>query len=251
MYPRIFAHRGASDRAPENTLPAFELACSLGADAFELDVHLTADGEIVVIHDETVDRTSNGTGRVREMTYEELSALDFSNGKPGYADVRLPLLADVLRLAQRNGVCVNVEIKEYSLADAPELLRRLLELEKSCGMSGRILYSSFDHYLLRELKKLSAETPTAVLYADGLADVWEYAEKLQAQAVHPYFACLSDPALVPECHIRHLKVHPWTVNREEDLEAAFRAGVDGVITNRPDLAKRVRDRIFPGCGPQE
>lgn len=250
MNPRIFAHRGASERAPENTLPAFELACGLGADAFELDVHLTADGEIVVIHDDTVDRTSNGTGRVREMTYEELSALDFSYGKPGYADVRLPLLADVLQLARRNGVCVNAEIKEYSPSGSPELIRRLLELEKSCGMSGRILYSSFDHYLLRELKRVSAEAPAAVLYANGLVDVWDYAEKLHAQAVHPFFACLSDPALVPECHIRHLMVHPWTVNREEDLEAAFRAGVDGVITNRPDLAKRVRDRIFSEDGPQ-
>lgn len=249
MYPKIFAHRGASDQAPENTMPAFELACELGADAFELDVHLTADGEIVVIHDDTVDRTSNGTGRVREMTFAELSALDFSNGKPGYAGVRLPLLADVLRLAQRNGLCVNAEIKEYSPAGAPELIRRLLELEKSCGMSGKILYSSFDHHLLRELKKISARTPTAVLYADGLIDAWDYAEKLHAQAVHPYFPLLGLDSLVAQCHRRRIAVHPWTVNEEEELAAMLRAGADGVITNRPDLAGRVRGRIFPEGGP--
>lgn len=245
MYPKIFAHRGASDRAPENTLPAFELACELGADAFELDVHLTADGEVVVIHDDTVDRTSNGTGRVREMTFAELSALDFSNGKPGYSNTRIPLLADILRLAQRNGLCVNVEIKEYAPADAAELIPKLLELEKSCGMSGKTLYSSFNHHLLRDLKKVSARTPTAVLYADGLVDAWDYTERLHAQAVHPYFPLLGIDSLVAQCHRRRIAVHPWTVNGEEELAAVLRAGVDGVITNRPDLAKRVREQLFP------
>lgn len=245
MKPRIFAHRGASERAPENTMPAFELACELGADAFELDVQLTSDGELVVIHDDTVGRTSDGTGAVREKTYAELSALDFSNGMQGFEDVRIPLLKDVLLLARRNGIYVNAEIKEYDQRHAAELTKKLFELEIDCGMYGQILYSSFNHYLLRTIRETAPEKALAILYADGLVDVWEYAEKLGVKAVHPYFACLSDPALVPECHIRKLKVHPWTVNREEDLEAAFRAGVDGVITNRPDLALSVRSRVFP------
>lgn len=112
MHTKILAHRGASAYAPENTLPAFQLACEMGADGFELDVHLTKDQQVVVIHDETIDRTSNGTGNVEEMTYEKLLDLDFSNNKEGYKEVKIPLLEEVFELASKNNMFVNVEIKE-------------------------------------------------------------------------------------------------------------------------------------------
>jgi glycerophosphoryl diester phosphodiesterase len=211
---------------------------------FELDVHLSADGSLVVIHDDTVDRTSNGTGSVNSMTYEELSRLNFSNGMAGYSDVKLPLLSDVQALARRNSIYVNVEIKEYALENSSEIIQKLLELEKKYGMAGNIIYSSLDHYLLRDIKKISRETATAVLFSDGLVDAWEYAEKLSAQAVHPFYLSLNDDLFVSECHRRHLEVNPWTLNSRDDLAAAFRAGADGVITNRVDLARSVRDRCL-------
>lgn len=248
--PKIYAHRGASAYAPENTMPAFELACEMGADAFELDVHLTKDGKAVVIHDDTVDRTGDGSGAVESMTYEELSGLDFSNGMEDFSGVKIPLLEEVFGLAYRKSVFVNVEIKENRLQNSYPILDRVLEIEKRCGMFGNVIYSSFNHYLLRELKKISESIPIGILYLGGLVDVWEYAEKLGAQAVHPYYACLGDSALAPECHRRHIAVNAWTVNDEADILAAIRAGADGIISNRPDAVGETIRRFAEGV-PQK
>ena len=107
----ILCHRGASGYAPENTLEAFQLAMDMGADGFELDVHLSKDGELVVIHDERVDRTTNGKGFVKDLTFEELRSLDACNGKTDYSGVCIPTLAEVYRLFANNDKLINVEIK--------------------------------------------------------------------------------------------------------------------------------------------
>lgn len=235
--PTIFAHRGASAYAPENTMPAFELACEMGAEAFELDVHLTGDGKAVVIHDEDIGRTSNGTGPVESMTYEELLTYDFSNGKEQFAGVKIPLLEEVFDLAYRKNIFVNVELKENRFLNPYPVIETVLNVEKNSGMTGSVLYSSFNHYLLRELQMRSPSSATAILYAGGLVDVWEYAEKLGVRAVHPHFLCLNDASLVAQCHERGIAVNVWTVNEQPEILAAIRAGVDGIITNRPDAVR--------------
>ena len=153
MATKVWAHRGASGYAPENTIPAFKLAVEQKADGVELDVHLSSDGKLMVIHDETVDRTSNGTGRVVDMTCQELKKLDFSNGMPGYKDVRIPTLKEVYGLLKNTNLTINVEIKcdvviYYGIWD------KVIELEREMGMQGRIIYSSFNHYVLMKLREV-------------------------------------------------------------------------------------------------
>ena len=158
MATKVWAHRGASGYAPENTIPAFKLAVEQKADGVELDVHLSSDGKLMVIHDETVDRTSNGTGRVVDMTCQELKKLDFSNGMPGYKDVRIPTLKEVYGLLKNTNLTINVEIKcdvviYYGIWD------KVIELEREMGMQGRIIYSSFNHYVLMKLREVDPKAP--------------------------------------------------------------------------------------------
>lgn len=239
MKTRIHAHRGAAAYAPENTMSSFEMAYEMGADAIELDVHLSKDGKVVVIHDDTVDRTSNGSGTVRDMTYAELLELDFDNGKVGFSKTKIPLLEEVFKFAYQRNIFVNVELKENFYQNGFPIIEKALEIEKEYGMSENVIYSSFNHYLLRDLKKISKSIPAGILYLGGLVDIWEYAEKLEVQAIHPHYLCLGDKDLVTRCHDHHIAVNPWTVDSESDILAMFQAGVDGIISNKPDVVKKV------------
>lgn len=243
MHTKILAHRGASAYAPENTLPAFQLACEMGADGFELDVHLTKDQQVVVIHDETIDRTSNGTGNVEEMTYEKLLDLDFSNNKEGYKEVKIPLLEEVFELASKNNMFVNVEIKEDRYKESYPIIEKVLEIEKKYHMTGKVAYSSFNHYILKELKKISTNIPTGILYDCGMVDIWEYSKKLKAQAIHPYYRCLQNRKIVEECKKRNIIIRPWTIDREEDIRYFLELEVDAIISNRPDIVKRIKNNF--------
>lgn len=242
MDTKILAHRGASAYAPENTMPAFELAEKLGADGLELDVQFTKDREIVVIHDSTVDRTSNSVGRVADLTLGELMKLDFSNGVAGFEGVKLPLLEEVLGFVAKEGLFLNIEIKEFSSDEGRFAINdRLMELEKRYGLSGRIAYSSFHHGALRDLKNRFG-APTGLLYDCYLVDVWDYAAMAGADAIHPHYRLL-DRETAAGCEGAGLAIRPWTVDGEDDLKAMFRLGVDSVITNRPDVALSVREKI--------
>lgn len=240
MTTQVLAHRGASFAAPENTMPAFEAAVAAHADGVELDVHLTSDGEVVVIHDGTVNRTTNGTGKVHDMPFAQLRALDASMGKAGFSGARIPTLEEVYRLLQPTGLQVNVELKEEAYDHGFTIIPKVLALEEKCGMQGRVFYSSFNHYALREMKQRSREIRTGLLYAAALVDIWGYAAAVPADAIHPNFTALRDPNVVPRCHEAGIAVRPWTVNEEEDLRDMFSQGVDAVITNDPALALRLR-----------
>ncbi|MBZ4670307.1 MAG: glycerophosphoryl diester phosphodiesterase [Oscillospiraceae bacterium] len=235
----VMAHRGASFYAPENTMPAFELAKELGADGIELDVQLTKDGKLVVIHDDEVDRTSNGHGRVSEMSYSELCTLDFSAGKDGYKNTKIPLLEEVFEFASREGIFVNVEIKDDSCAKTFPIADKVIEAEKKYNMTGNVTYSSFNHYILRYLKNISQDIPVSILYVGGFVDIWEYAKKLDCDGIHPHYSALADKNIILECHKLGIKVRPWTVDSEEQMKFALDLGVDSLITNLPDLAKKI------------
>lgn len=244
MTTQVIGHRGASCAAPENTLAAFECAAESGADGVELDVHLSSDGYAVVIHDDLVDRTTNGTGAVSSMTLEQLRSLDASMGKDGFSGAKIPTLDEVYRLLQPTSLSVNVELKEDVYNDGFIVIPKVLELEKKYGMTGRVFYSSFNHILLREMKRCSSEIPTGLLYAAALVDVWKYAAAVPADAIHPHFASLQDRSVVPECHNAGIAVRPWTVDRDEDLMDMFAQGVDAVITNDPVHALHLRGEFM-------
>ena len=237
MATKVWAHRGASGYAPENTIPAFKLAVEQKADGVELDVHLSSDGKLMVIHDETVDRTSNGTGRVVDMTCQELKKLDFSNGMPGYKDVRIPTLKEVYGLLKNTNLTINVEIK-CDVVIYYGIWHKVIELEREMGMQGRIIYSSFNHYVLMKLREVDPKAKIGLLYSEAMVDPWVYANYLHADAIHPhYLAALGCPGLIEGCKKAGVEIHPWTCNDEQVVCDLASAGIEAVITNYPDKAR--------------
>ncbi len=236
MQTHIIGHRGAAAYYPENTMASFEAAIGMGVDMIELDVHMSADGEIIVIHDETLERTTNGTGFVHQHTLKQLQALDAGQGE------RIPALADVLLRAKEAGVRVNVEIKAGSVP-YPMLEEKLATLTHGCGMQDSVLFSSFNHYALLALKSAWPDAPIAPLYVGAMLDPWEYAQKLGAVAVHPMYAVALLPGWVDGCHAHDIAVNVWTVDEESMMERLMLVGVDGLVTNRPDVALEVRAKL--------
>lgn len=167
---KVFAHRGASQYAPENTLEAFRLAMEQGAEGIELDVHLSADGELVVIHDETLERTTNGTGLVKEHTLAQLQALRADNHMEEFEAAHIPTLRQVLELVRPGDMQVNIELKTGILW-YEGIEEKTLELVKELGMQDRVVYSSFNHYSIEEVRRLDPTAETAYLFSDVIFEV--------------------------------------------------------------------------------
>jgi len=241
MKTYIFAHRGASIRCPENTLEAFSAAVELGADGIELDVHLTKDGEIVVAHDERLERVSNGTGHINDHTLKELKVLDFGIlfGDLEKADgtvYRIPTLAEVFLLAKKSALKLNVELKNTDRF-YPELPGKLLTLAKQYEMEELIIYSSFNHYSLMQLKKIDPSAKIGLLYEFGMVDPWVYAKYVNADAIHPHYSIIAAlPETVEYCHENGISVNVWTVDDPDAIKLMLKRGVDTIITNNLEVA---------------
>ena len=236
MSTLIFAHRGASGAAPENTLEAFDLAVRMGAHGVELDVHVCRSGELVVAHDETVDRVSDGTGAIRDLSLTELKSLVFSRTHPEYGNVRLPLLSEVFRMLRPTGLLINIELKN-SIVDYPDLERKVLEETAREFDLGRVIFSSFNHRSMLRMKRLNPSVPCGLLYDAAMVRPWEYAKKLGMDAIHPHFSeVLLAGSECDDAHRAGIRVNTWTVNNPEDMDAVLRAGADILITNYPDQA---------------
>jgi glycerophosphoryl diester phosphodiesterase len=227
----IWAHRGASAAAPENTMAAFRAAAAAGADGIELDVHLSRDGVPVVIHDETVERTTDGRGAVARMGLAQLQQLDAGAWfAPAFAGETVPTLEAVFAWAAHR-LRLNVEIKAVSAGLAVvELLRAYPQV--------RVLISSFDHTLLEQLRWQNPDLPLGFLVDSRF---WRRAVLravgCRAESVHPRFDLLSRP-LLADCQRHGLAVHCWTVDRPDLCSSLRRQGVAGVFTNDPDRIVR-------------
>ncbi len=231
----IWAHRGASAYAPENTMPAFELAIRMGADGVELDVQRSADGHLVVIHDETINRTSNGAGKVVDLTLEELRRCDFNNGFVGRRNVKIPTLREALELFRPTNVTVNVELKN-TVELYPGMEHEALRAVRDAGLLDQVVFSSFNHYSLANLRGLIGPEHLALLLTDALYDPWRYAKSFGAGAINPDHSALQLPGYVWYAHEVGIKVNTWTVNKPEVARWAAGLGVDAIITNLPDQA---------------
>lgn len=234
---QYWAHRGASAYAPENTLPAFEKAISMGADGVEFDVQRTADGELVVIHDETIDRTSTGLGAVVTQSYSRLRRHDYSNRTVGFDGVKLPLLREVLELFKPTDMRVNIELKT-SIELYEGIEDDALELVEELGMVEQTVWSSFNHNTMASLVGRVPRENIGVLMTDALFEPWTYAADFGAGALHPGVHLLRQPGFVEASHERGLKVHVWTIDDPEIADLAMQMGVDAIITNDPALADR-------------
>ena len=239
---KILAHRGASAYAPENTMPAFELAIEKHADGFEIDITFTRDSEIVVIHDDSIDRTSNGKGRVSLYTLSELKGFNFNRGfEETYPDAPIPTLSEVLELVKRHSLILNIEVKNLfgSGFDNSELALTAAQLVKQYDMAENVIFSSFNHHSMVMLKTAFPEMKTALLYFENLYKAGQYALTANAAALHPLFISVNAD-MVQEAHEANIMVTPYTVNDPEIMRIFKKIGVDGIITDNPDVCYRVR-----------
>lgn len=242
--PQIWAHRGASGYAPENTLEAFKLAVELGADGVELDVQFTKDRQLVVIHDERIDRTSNGVGFVADYTYDELGKFNFNKTHPEYAHCNIPLLEDVLKLLKPTDLTINIELKT-GINFYPGIEEAVLSLVEKYDMQKRIVYSSFNHQTIIRIKELCPGAECGFLYADGIANIVSYAREYGIENIHPALYNMKYEGLTETCEENGIRINVWTVNSDDDIEKMRQYGVNAVITNYPDRAgKLYYDKSF-------
>lgn len=235
--PFIIAHRGASGEAPENTLAAFRLGLEQGCDGIELDIHLTKDRQLAVIHDENIKRTTNGEGFIGEMTTAELKKYDagswFSNK---YKGEKIPLLEEVFELVPKE-IVINIEIKNIpSFYEGIE--ERLLDVLKCYDRVDGVIVSSFDHQCLYRLKKLNNKVKIGLLYFENVVDHVGFAKMfgLPVESLHPDQRALRAED-VRKMLENGLKVYTWTCNSEECMKRIMDYGVSGIITNYPARLK--------------
>lgn len=240
MKTKVWAHRGACAYAPENTLEAFELAINQKADGIELDVQLTRDGKLAVIHDETIDRTCDGTGYVKNFTMEELKKYHCNKTHPNYQICVIPELKEVLSLIKPSDLTVNIELKT-GIFRYKGIEKEVLKLVKETGMEDRVIYSSFHHPSIVKVKKLNPEAKTGILFSDGWINVTGYARFVGADALHPSLNHLRSPKLLKDSRKRKLPLHVWTVNDEKFMDYLVQEEIEAIITNYPDIARRIVD----------
>jgi glycerophosphoryl diester phosphodiesterase len=233
--PAVIAHRGACRRAPENTLEAFRLAFRMGADAIELDVMLSRDGVPVVIHDLRVERTTDGTGRVQDLTWPELRELDAGAWfAPAFCGARIPELAVVLEESARSG-WINIELKNYTTR-GDGLEKIVVDLVGRMGLGRRVLLSSFNPLSLRAMARLAPNVPRALLTMESLPIYlrrgwFAFLARPDAYNLHGAQANLRS---VRRIRSRGARVCVWTVNDPAAAHRLHEAGVDGIITDEPD-----------------
>lgn len=236
----VIAHRGASAAAPPNTLAAFEKAAELGADGVEFDVHLSADGVPVVIHDSTVDATTDGSGRVADLSLDALKQLDAgSHFSPAFAGERIPTLEEILEAVGQR-LLLNVELKSTSLRENG-LERAVTAQVERHGLSDGVLFSSFNPFALRRAKRIAPHIRAGLLYAPNLPlplrRAW-LAPLFPHEARHPEHTMV-DARFMAWARRRGYQVNTWTVDEPAEMQRLINLGVNAIITNVPDVLRQV------------
>jgi glycerophosphoryl diester phosphodiesterase len=235
--PTIFAHRGASQFAPENTLASFDLAEKQGATAIELDAQLTSDGHVVVIHDDTVDRTTEGLGRVRDLDINTVKSLDAgSHFDISFKGERIPTLEDVFAtFGQR--LLINIELKNNA-SPFDDLPAKVASLVTQYHLQERVIFSSFNPIAVHRIKRLLPETSCGMLCSGGWANTWMDLRRLRLisfDALHPDISNV-DQSLVDRVHGTGSRIHVYTANQPDEIQRLLDLGVDGFFTDAPPLA---------------
>lgn len=236
----IFGHRGSAGTHPENTMISFQAAEHAGAEGIEFDIQLSRDGVPVIIHDETLERTTNGKGWVKDLTFSELQQLDagawFSEK---YKGTKIPALEEVLTWAQGNRLLLNLELKT-GIVKYPQMEEKVIRLVEQYDLTHRVILSSFNHYSIVDVRRIHPGVETAVLFLEGLYEPWNYAKSLGATGLH----CTWEIAMIPEfmdgANRAGTPVRPFTVNKEEHMQIFIRNGCDAFFTDWPEKAVQVR-----------
>jgi glycerophosphoryl diester phosphodiesterase len=241
--PLVIAHRGASTYAPENTLAAFRTAVEQGAEAIELDAKLSADGEVMVIHDRSVDRTTNGNGLVNSLTLAQLKELDAGSFfAEQFHSEHIPTLDEVFAEVGQK-ILVNVELTNYA-SPLDGLVDKVCQLVRRHGLEERVLFSSFSANNLKLASQILPEVPVAILAPRGWMG-WVSRSflvlNISPEWVHPYFSD-AGPAYVRRQHELGRKVNAWTVDDPDDMATLLLNRVDGLITDDPLAARQILER---------
>lgn len=243
--PLVIGHRGACALAPENTIASFKLAVEHGADFIELDAKLSSDGVVMVIHDPTVDRTTNGTGTVNQMTLAQLKELDAgSKFDIKYAGEKIPTLDEVFKAVGKD-ILINVELTNYA-SQTDQLIPKVAELVKANGLEERVLFSSFLPGNLKWIHQLLPDAPVGLLCLEGFAGSFSrsfFAMSVSPHIIHPYLMDVN-PKYVAKEHKRGRRVHTWTVNYEDDVRSVVSAGVDGIFTDNPKVTREIMESML-------
>jgi glycerophosphoryl diester phosphodiesterase len=238
----VIAHRGASAYYPENTLPAFEAAITMGADMIELDVQLTADKEVVVFHDEKISRCTDGRGRIADFTLAQLKKLDAGiRFDKKFKDTRIPALAEVLDLC-KDRIAVNIEIKTEAVSKMffGGIEEKCLRLVERCGTREHVVFSSFDPRAIMHLKLIDDTVPVAVLFEKK-----HYGSRLPSEIVESVgadaFNCSASELKkkwMADLKANGIAVNVYTVDDAKKMKQLMEMGVSGIFTNRPDVLKK-------------
>lgn len=238
MKCRNYAHRGFSGEYPENTMIAFEKALEVGCEGIEFDVHFSKDGELVIIHDEKIDRTSDQKGWVKDLTYEELCQADFSykfGEKTGVQ--RIPTLREYCELVKEKDIISNIELKT-GIVEYPGIEKAVYDMLREYDLREKVVISSFNHYSVHRMKEIDPGICCGFLSETWILNPGEYVRKNHVEAYHPAFYMLT-PEITRELKEQECKINTWTVNEEEDIKRMIRLEVDGIISNYPDRVGRL------------
>ncbi len=236
-----FGHRGASAYAPENTLAAFNLAFDLGAHGVELDVGLTRDRVPVVIHDDKVDRTTDGHGAIRDLTLVEVQRFDAGvRFSEKYRGEKIPTLAKVLTTVGKRGI-VNIELKSGTLPNVGLETVAVAQVIEETHAADRVIVSSFNHFALHQMHMLIARVPLGLLYFNRVPISFPRDEArplARPAALHPRFVVVT-PGFMQWAHKMEYAVNTWTVDEPDEMRRLIALGVNSIMTNKPDVLHQV------------
>lgn len=237
------AHRGASAYAPENTLAAFDLAFEMGADGVELDVTLSSDRVPVIIHDDKVDRTTNGHGLIQQMTLAQIKQLDAGRWfGDKFAGERIPTLDQVLERIGKRGL-VNIELKGMAVRD-DGLEAAVASVVEQVHANDHVIFSSFNPFSLYRMSKILPAVPRGLLYADDLPVFLRRAwlrPLARPTAMHPKHTMIT-PAFVSWARGKGYAINTWTVNEPDEMQRLIALGINAIITNKPDILGKVLEQ---------
>ncbi|MGN0629464.1 MAG: glycerophosphodiester phosphodiesterase [Oscillospiraceae bacterium] len=240
---KIYAHRGFSEKYPENTLLAFKKAAETGAEGIELDVHLTKDGEIVVMHDENTVRTTGTNALIKDLTLEQFKLLDAGYVKKGeFGFEAPPALREVFELLAETGMECNIEIKS-GVYEYPGIERKVLNLIDEFGLRDKIIISSFNHYTVCRFKELAPDVKCGFLEESWLIHPGAYTRNRGVECFHPFFNMLNHEN-VQDLRNNGIEINAWTINDEEDMRKALRLQLEIAITNSPDRFLEIRKEVL-------
>lgn len=241
-FPKVIAHRGVPHVAPENTMASFNAAIEMGVDGIETDVQETKDGKLVICHDELLNRTTDGKGLLKDYTLKELKSMSAGSWfSEEFEDQRIPTLKEFLDIVKDKDIILDIEIKS-GVVLYPDIEKKLIGMLNEYGLQDRTIISSFNHYSLVACKEIDSSIKTGALYMCGLVAPWEYAKRIGADALHPYFYNVR-PEIMKGIKENHVMVNPFTVDEEAHMKYMICMGVDGIITNYPDRLLKLKKEM--------